>query len=477
MLTFRQFLEATGWADPRRTFEDGIAFGEQQLQQQQQQATGKEQGAFGTVWLAASRHDASKQVAVKVLPKSQPGRSREEVLECIQREVTLWGSLSGDSRFVAQLLGLYEDSSAVYLVQQLCAGGDLADALKDGPLPESCCAAIMWCVLSAIRDCHAHGVAMMDVKPANFLLTASIDAEWAGACAGSGSDGGEVCDGPVGSIGPARLRLQDQVAAGDGRGGCFPCVVACDFGCSLSYKDLMRGVKAGGSPIYYAPEQFTSRHGLEVDVWAAGVMLFLLLTGRYPFWDCKRAELDPKLPAYQVMLAVCGSPINMSGPEWRGVTRQARDLLGQLLDRNPATRISAEQALQHPWFARWMQAAAPAAAATSPPPPPSPGSAKGSQRRRSAERQQPSAMSTASPSATRAMEPAPAAQSVEPEGVPLAQAASASCNPAVPAPGCTVVGNILPMARPGYGARGDAAEGGTAARAQLVADEPLAAKQ
>ncbi|GIL79287.1 hypothetical protein Vretifemale_8662 [Volvox reticuliferus] len=298
------------------------------------------QGNFGTVWLAASRQDPSHQVAVKIVPKSRTDRSHEESLECIRREVSMWGCLSGDSRYVAELLGLYEDGHNVYLVQQLCQGGDLLEALKEGPLPEACCAAIMWCVLSAIRDCHDHDLALIDVKPQNFLLTAAAMSSGTG----TGQDGG---------CGVRHLRLQDQM----GPGPSGPCVVACDFGCSLSYTELMRGAKRAGSPVFFAPEQFTNNYGLVVDEWAAGIMLYLLLSGRYPFWDCKREELDKKLPAYQVMLAVCSAPIAFGGPEWYGISRDARDLLSQLLDRNPATRLTADRALRHSWFARWMKAA------------------------------------------------------------------------------------------------------------------------
>ncbi|GIL58203.1 hypothetical protein Vafri_13326 [Volvox africanus] len=119
----------------------------------------------------------------------------------------------------------------------------------------------------------------------------------------------------------------------------------------------MRGAKRAGSPVFFAPEQFTNNYSLVVDEWAAGVMLYLLLSGRYPFWDCKREDLDKKLPAYQVMLAVCSAPIAFSGPEWYEISRDARDLLSQLLDRNPVTRLTADRALRHSWFVRWMKSA------------------------------------------------------------------------------------------------------------------------
>lgn len=192
---------------------------------------------------------------------------------------------------------------------------------QDCPLPECCVAAVMWCVLSAVRDCHGLGVALLDVKPHNMLLA------------------GE------GHVRQLRLDQLDEAS---------PPVVACDFGCSMPLDQLQRGgAKRGGSPAFFAPEQFTPCFGLPVDVWAAGVTMYLLLTGRYPFWEAQRAELEHRLPAYQVMLAVCSAPISFSGPELRAVSREARQLLAALLERNPAARPTSQQALEHPWFAAW----------------------------------------------------------------------------------------------------------------------------
>lgn len=80
-----------------------------------------------------------------------------------------------------------------------------------------------------------------------------------------------------------------------------PSPVPCCPSCSMPLDQLQRGgAKRGGSPAFFAPEQFTPCFGLPVDVWAAGVTMYLLLTGRYPFWEAQRAELEHRLPAYQV---------------------------------------------------------------------------------------------------------------------------------------------------------------------------------
>ncbi|KAG2500351.1 hypothetical protein HYH03_001925 [Edaphochlamys debaryana] len=380
-------------------------------------------GAFGVVWLAVRKHDGH-QVAVKVLPKKRNELTREESLANIKREVALWGNISSTSRYVAQLIGLYEDAGSVYLVQQLCTGGDLASAIKDGPLPESCAAAVMWCVMAAIRDCHEHRTAFIDVKPANFLLTSAPGSTGSTASAAGSTES----TSPGSSV--ADLRLADVVASGCGG----PCVVACDFGCSASYAELMRGAKRAGSPVFFAPEQFTSSYGLGVDVWAAGVMAYLVLTGRYPFWDCPRDEMEGQMPAYQIMLAVCSAPISFSGPEWRGLSREARDLVSRMLDRNPGTRITAAEALEHPWFQRWKNAPPSApAGSTSTSAAASTASAPGSPRRDAGQRRS----SNSAPSTPRVrprpgpstLAPAPAAPA--PVRVPEpAAAASASADSA-----------------------------------------------
>lgn len=66
------------------------------------------------------------------------------------------------------------------------------------------------------------------------------------------------------------------------------------------------------------------------DVWAAGVMMYQLLSARYPFWDTPASSVD-RLPLYQVMLAVTSNPIHMNGPEWDCVSRQAKDLVMAML--------------------------------------------------------------------------------------------------------------------------------------------------
>ena len=68
------------------------------------------------------------------------------------------------------------------------------------------------------------------------------------------------------------------------------------------------------------------------DVWAAGVMMYQLLSTRYPFWDTPASSVD-RLPLYQVMLAVTSNPIHMNGPEWDSVSRQAKDLVMAMLGK------------------------------------------------------------------------------------------------------------------------------------------------
>jgi serine/threonine protein kinase len=109
-----------------------------------------------------------------------------------------------------------------------------------------------------------------------------------------------------------------------------------------------------GSPQYMSPEMLRAsrpmvaslptkhgKYGSEVDVWACGVTMYVLLFGEYPFYDERRTHWHRKILEGKYII-----------PSWRsGISDECRDLLGHLLDVSAATRYSAQQALGHPWFA------------------------------------------------------------------------------------------------------------------------------
>ncbi len=86
-------------------------------------------------------------------------------------------------------------------------------------------------------------------------------------------------------------------------------------------------------------------------MWAAGVIFYMLVSGRYPFWDCPWQQTDPKMDPHRIMSAIVSCGIRFRGPEWE--TGQLASLVSGMLDRNPQTRLTAADALNHKWFQRY----------------------------------------------------------------------------------------------------------------------------
>ena len=188
--------------------------------------------------------------------------------------------------------------------------------LQGGPLPEAVAAHFLWSVMDVLRECHSHNMIFGDVKPANFVLKAAytpatdpappphthmhhtaglppyqLGSKLAGSSGSSGSSSSGGSSGSSTSVtttSPASSSSEWPAVAAP-----LPGLLAIDFGCSLrmpavsSGPGSSRSLKLCGSPLYLAPEAWASGLGVGVDVWAAGVLLYHMLTGKYPFW-CAR---------------------------------------------------------------------------------------------------------------------------------------------------------------------------------------------
>jgi calcium-dependent protein kinase len=269
-------------------------------------------GSFGTVHEAVHKLTGNSY-AVKVLRKS--GKHGMQ-LDAISREVETWRQAQLGSKFVARLEGLYEDEEHAYIVQELCAGGDLKGLLdRKGCISEAEAATVMRGVLDVLIECHRRSICYGDLKPANIMF-------------------GKDVEGPSSPRAASSTQLH---------------VRAVDFGSS---KVTGRGkplTQCCGTPLYMAPEMALQRFGVGVDVWAAGVMMYQMLTGHMPFWRSKSLDDISKLPPYEILAATRCNEVQYPREVWSHISAEAQDLVSRMLDRNPATRITAEQALRHPW--------------------------------------------------------------------------------------------------------------------------------
>ncbi|PSS31838.1 Calcium-dependent protein kinase [Actinidia chinensis var. chinensis] len=116
---------------------------------------------------------------------------------------------------------------------------------------------------------------------------------------------------------------------------------ATDFGLSIFYKPGQYFSDVVGSPYYVAPEVLHKYYGPEIDVWSAGVILYILLSGVPPFW----AEMDSG-----IFRQILKGKIDFESEPWPNISESAKDLIQKMLCRDPRKRISAHKVLCHPWI-------------------------------------------------------------------------------------------------------------------------------
>ncbi|CAN1306764.1 Calcium-dependent protein kinase 2 [Linum perenne] len=256
-------------------------------------------GQFGTTFLCVEK-GSGNQYACKSIAKRK--LLTMDDVEDVRREIEIMHHLSGHPNII-RIRSAYEDSVAVHVVMELCSGGELFDRIiKKGHYTERKAAGITRTIFGVIQACHSLGVMHRDLKPENFLF---ID---------------EHEDSPLKAI---------------------------DFGLSMFFKPGQIFNDVVGSPYYVAPEVLRKKYGPEADVWSAGVMVYILLSGVPPFWagfDLFDVETEDEI--FQEVLH--GNPDFSSDP-WPHVSESAKELVKKMLVREPKKRISTHEVLCHPW--------------------------------------------------------------------------------------------------------------------------------
>ena len=225
-------------------------------------------------------------------------------------------------RNMLRFYGWWEDDNHIYLAQQLCMGGELADWLASQPAySEQLAAKVTYDLLQALTYCHSKGVCHRDVKPQNLLFTSFEPSAYL-----------KLADYGL-AVHWHAPGAQGGSATADGAGTCGPPAAAAPPPPPLT--------EFCGTLDYASPEMLEGSYTLTTDVWSCGVLLHILLTGRNPFRGPSKAATE-----HRVMQATFSTE-DKDG--WGGVSQAAKALTKQLLSTADA-RPAAKQALRHEWI-------------------------------------------------------------------------------------------------------------------------------
>jgi len=200
---------------------------------------------------------------------------------------------------IVRLHDSIQEENFHYLVFDLVTGGELfEDIVAREFYSEADASHCIQQILESVNHCHQNGVVHRDLKPENLLLAS-----------------------------------KQKGAA----------VKLADFGLAIEVQgDQQAWFGFAGTPGYLSPEVLKKEpYAKPVDIWACGVILYILLVGYPPFWDEDQHRLYAQIKA---------GAYDYPSPEWDTVTPEAKNLINQMLTVNPAKRIRSEEALKHPWI-------------------------------------------------------------------------------------------------------------------------------
>ncbi|XP_043912582.1 calcium/calmodulin-dependent protein kinase type II subunit gamma isoform X18 [Protopterus annectens] len=249
-------------------------------------------GAFSVVRRCVKKSTGQEYAAKIINTKKLSARDHQK----LEREARICRLLKHPN--IVRLHDSISEEGFHYLVFDLVTGGELfEDIVAREYYSEADASQCIHQILESVNHIHQHDIVHRDLKPENLLLASK-------------------CKG-------AAVKLAD-------------------FGLAIEVQgDQQAWFGFAGTPGYLSPEVLRKDpYGKPVDIWACGVILYILLVGYPPFWDEDQHKLYQQIKA---------GAYDFPSPEWDTVTPEAKNLINQMLTINPAKRITAEQALKHPW--------------------------------------------------------------------------------------------------------------------------------
>ncbi|XP_068114070.1 calcium/calmodulin-dependent protein kinase type II subunit gamma isoform X10 [Hyperolius riggenbachi] len=249
-------------------------------------------GAFSVVRRCVKKSTNQEYAAKIINTKKLSARDHQK----LEREARICRLLKHPN--IVRLHDSISEEGFHYLVFDLVTGGELfEDIVAREYYSEADASHCIHQILESVNHIHQHDIVHRDLKPENLLLASK-------------------CKG-------AAVKLAD-------------------FGLAIEVQgDQQAWFGFAGTPGYLSPEVLRKDpYGKPVDIWACGVILYILLVGYPPFWDEDQHKLYQQIKA---------GAYDFPSPEWDTVTPEAKNLINQMLTINPAKRITADQALKHPW--------------------------------------------------------------------------------------------------------------------------------
>lgn len=254
-------------------------------------------GKFGLVKLGIHK-ETKRKVAIKIINKQNMGN---QDLELVKTEIDIL-KISQHPNII-KLYDIFENQDTIFIIMEHCAGGDLFSYIeqRNYRLPEHKAAEIIHKLSAAIYFIHSFGIVHRDLKPENILMT----------------DNSEKAD----------IRLLD-------------------FGLSKIIGPGEKCTEPYGTLSYVAPEVLIEKpYDQRVDLWSIGIITYLLLCGCLPFDDehsereIARQTIHDQVPYHPSL--------------WKNLSKESKDFVNKLLQKNPDNRMTIKQILEHEWIKKY----------------------------------------------------------------------------------------------------------------------------
>ena len=253
-------------------------------------------GSFGNVYLAQNRYTKEK-VAMKIIKKANKDLLSDGE---IKDEIDILKTLEHPD--IVRIIESFNTKDSYVLVTEYCEGGELYDQVKN-QLSETQIAVIFKQLLSGLAYLHSNNIVHRDLKLENILIQ-EIEK--------SKTNGEELFN-----------------------------IKIIDFGTARIFSNKKKPQSIVGSSYYIAPEVLRQNYNKECDLWSVGVILYMFIVGHAPFDGCDDEEITGNIQR---------GVYKKDERRWKKASKEVKDLIQKLLIYNPKKRLTALEALKHPWF-------------------------------------------------------------------------------------------------------------------------------